>query len=133
MATTRVGLRAGCAGVTLTEPVGVGDKWAKLADHSRATRFVTIAALGLPVDDFWVGIRGDLTAEQIKALKLAGIVAYDLRRTAAAWGEPPVEWETLRTFVRVAADDDSEAKAEVAQALGLDADDLLAYSTEIFR
>jgi hypothetical protein len=39
----------------------------------------------------------------------------------------------LRTFVRVAADDDSEAKAEVAQALGLDADDLLAYSTEIFR
>jgi hypothetical protein len=83
--------------------------------------------------DFWVGVRGDLTAEQIEALKAAGIVVYDLRRTAGGWGEPPIEWETLRTFVRVSAPDDSGAKGEVAQALGLDAGDLLAYSAEIFR
>ena len=44
--------------------------------------------------DFWVGVRGDLTAEQIEALKAAGIVVYDLRRTAGGWGEPPIEWET---------------------------------------
>jgi hypothetical protein len=85
------------------------------------------------VGDFWVGIRGDLTAEQLEALKSAEIVAYDLRRTAAGWGEPPIEWETQRTFVRVSAADDSEAKGEVARALGLDADDLVAHSTEVFR
>jgi hypothetical protein len=85
------------------------------------------------VGDFWVGIRGDLAAEQLEALKSAGIVAYDLRRTAGGWGEPPIEWETLRTFVRVSAAEDSEAKSEVARALGLDADDLLAYSAEVFH
>jgi hypothetical protein len=84
------------------------------------------------VGDFWVGIRGDLTAEQLEALTSAGIVAYDLRRTAAGWGEPPIEWETHRTFVRVSAADDSEARGE-ARALGLHADDLVAYSTEVFR
>jgi hypothetical protein len=83
--------------------------------------------------EFWVGIRGDLTAEQIEALKAAGIVVYDLRRTAGAWGEPPFEWETLRTFVSVSAADDSEAKSVVAQPLGLDDTDLIAYSAEIFR
>jgi hypothetical protein len=85
------------------------------------------------VGDFWVGIRGDLTAEQLEALKSAGIVAYDLRRTAGGWGEPPIEWETLRTFVRVSAREDSEARGEVAEALGLDAADLLAYSDEVFQ
>lgn len=83
--------------------------------------------------DFWVGIRGELTAEQLEALKSAGIVAYDLRKTAAGWGEPPIEWETQRTFVRVSAAGDSEARGEVAQPLGLDADDLLAHSTEVFH
>jgi hypothetical protein len=84
------------------------------------------------VADFWVGMRGDLTAEIIEALKSAGIATYDLRRTAGGWGDPPIEWETLRTFVPVSAAGDSEAKAEVAGALGLDADDLLVYSVEVF-
>jgi hypothetical protein len=66
-------------------------------------------------------------------LKSAGTVGYDLQRTAGSWGEPPIESETLRTFVRVSAGDDSEAKDEVAATLGLDADDLLAYSDEIFH
>jgi hypothetical protein len=85
------------------------------------------------VGDYWVGIRGDLTAEELEALKSAGIVAYDLRRTAGGWGEPPIEWETLRTFVRVSAGEDSEARGVVAEALGLDAADLLAYSDEVFH
>jgi hypothetical protein len=66
------------------------------------------------------------------ARKAATIFVYDLRRTAGGWGDPPIEWETLRTFVRVSARDDLAAKREVAGALGLDADDLLAYSDEIF-
>lgn len=83
--------------------------------------------------DFWVGIRGDLTADAIEALKRSGIAVYDLRRTASGWGDPPIEWETLRTFVSVSAADDSEAKAVVAGVLGLDADDLLAYSGDVFH
>ncbi|HEY3070510.1 MAG TPA: hypothetical protein VGJ34_09350 [Gaiellaceae bacterium] len=82
--------------------------------------------------EFWVGIRGDLAPEQIEALKAAGIVAYDLRKMAVGWGEPPIEWETLRTFVRVSASEDSEAKEEVARALGIDAHDLVAYSNDVF-
>jgi hypothetical protein len=82
--------------------------------------------------DFWVGIRGDLTAEAVEALRAAGIAVYDLRRTTGGWGDPPNEWETLRTFVSVSAAVDSDAKAEIAGVLGLDADDLLAYSAEIF-
>lgn len=91
-----------------------------------------MTAYACRVGDFWVGVRGDLTAEQTEALKAAGIVVYDLRRTAGAWGETPVEWQTLRTFVRVSTADDSEAKDEVAEALGLDATDLLAYSDDVF-
>jgi hypothetical protein len=82
--------------------------------------------------EFWVGIRGDLAPDQIAALTAAGIVAYDLRKMAGAWGEPPLQWETLRTFVRVSASDDSAAKEEVARALGLEAHDLVAYSNEVF-
>jgi hypothetical protein len=67
-----------------------------------------------------------------QALKAAGIVVYDLRMTAGAWGEPPVQWETLRTFVRVSAADDSEARGDVAGALGIEASDLVAYSNEFF-
>jgi hypothetical protein len=49
--------------------------------------FILCVELGLPCGRFWAGIRGDLTAEQLEALKSAGIVAYDLRRTAGGWGE----------------------------------------------
>lgn len=83
--------------------------------------------------EFWVGIRGDLAPEQIAALTAAGIAPYDLRRLASGWGEPPIEWETMRTFVRVSADDDSAAKAEIERVLGLDAADLVAYSAEVFK
>jgi hypothetical protein len=85
------------------------------------------------VAEFWVGIRGDLTTEEIGALKAAGIVVADLRMSAAGWGEPPTEWKTLRTFVPVPAADESEAKAVIAEAVGLEADDLVVYSADVFR
>ena len=81
---------------------------------------------------FWVGIKGDLTAEQMEALKTAGIVLDDLRLISAGYGTPP-QWETMRTCVHVPAVDESEARTEVARAVGVDADDLLAFSAEIFR
>jgi hypothetical protein len=81
---------------------------------------------------FWVGIKGDLTAEQMEALKTAGIVLDDLRLISAGYGTP-TQWETMRTCVHVPAVDESEAKTEVARTLGVDAGDLLAFSAEVFR
>ena len=81
---------------------------------------------------FWVGIKGDLTAEQREALKTGGIVVDDLRLISAGYGTP-TQWETMRTCVHVPAVDESEARTEVARAVGVDADDLLAFSAEIFR
>jgi len=81
---------------------------------------------------FWVGIKGDLTGEQREALKTGGIVVDDLRLISAGYGTP-TQWETMRTCVHVPAVDASEARAEVARAVGVDADDLLAFSAEIFR
>jgi hypothetical protein len=81
--------------------------------------------------EFWVGIRGNPTAEQLAALESTGIAVDDLRLISGGFGTP-VQWETLRTCVRIPAADESEAKATVAQALDSDAD-LVAYSAEIFR
>ena len=108
--------------------VGVGCPFHREPSVARLVNDLDVPA----VSDFWVGVRGDLTAEAIEALRGAGIVVYDLRRTAGGWGDPPVEWETLRTFVSVSAADELEANAEVAGVLGLDADDLLACSAEFF-
>jgi precorrin isomerase len=84
------------------------------------------------VAGFWVGIKGDLTGEQREALKTGGIVVDDLRLISAGYGTP-THWETMRTCVHVPAVDESEAKAGVARAVGVDADDLLVFSAEIFR
>jgi hypothetical protein len=81
---------------------------------------------------FWVGIRGDLIEEQREALMAAGIVVDDLRLISAGYGTP-TQWETMRTCVHVPAVDESEAKTEVARALAIDADDLLAFSAGVFR
>ena len=56
----------------------------------------------------------------------------DLRLISAGYGTP-TQWETMRTCVHVPAVDESEARTEVARAVGVDADDLLAFSAEIFR
>jgi hypothetical protein len=80
--------------------------------------------------EFWVGVRGDLTAEQIDALRSAGVAVDDLRRLSVGRDD---EWTTARTFVCAEAEDEAGARAEVAGALGLNADDLLTLSAEIWR
>jgi hypothetical protein len=81
--------------------------------------------------EFWVGMKGDLAAEQMEALTSAGIAVDDLRRTLSGRGIP-IQWETMRTFVRVSAVDEPEARGKVARTLGLESGDLLTYPPEIF-
>ncbi len=81
------------------------------------------------MDQFWVGIRGDLTTEQFAALESAEFaLGRGLRRTGACVGTPPFKWETQRTYVPVSANDKSEATAAVATALALKPGDLVAHS-----
>ena len=63
-------------------------------------------------------------------MKSAGIAVNDLRRLSGGYGD---QWQTLPTFARATAADESEARAEVALALGVGADVLIAYSAEIFN
>jgi hypothetical protein len=80
--------------------------------------------------EFWVCVRGNLSEQQVTTLAAAGVAVDDLRRISGGYGD---EWQTLRTCVHASAMDDSEAKEEIAKALSLDATELAAYSTEIFR
>lgn len=80
-----------------------------------------------------MGIKGDLGAEQVEALRSAGIASGDFRLISGGYGDFPIEWTTLRTCVQVSAADESEARADVARALGVDASDLLTFSAEVFR
>jgi hypothetical protein len=84
--------------------------------------------------DYWVGVRGDPTTEDLAALQSAGLDVSDLRNTSTGRYDAPavIEWRTLRTFVRVSADDEDAAKAQVAEVLGLPAPDLVAYSAAVF-
>ena len=85
------------------------------------------------MDDFWVGIPGELTLEQLGTLQGAGFaMGSGLRQTAAAYGLPPFQLKTIRTFVPVSANDESEATAAVATALALEPGDLVAYSADVF-
>jgi hypothetical protein len=83
--------------------------------------------------EFWVCMRGDMTAKQVATLEAAGVATDDLRRISAGFQGAPDEWQTLRTCVRISARDDSNAKDEIARVLDLDAADLVTYSAEIFR
>jgi hypothetical protein len=67
---------------------------------------------------FSVGVKGDLTDEQTKALALAGIA---VETTSYAGGG---ELDPMRTYLHVIADDESEAETKVAEELNLDAADL---------
>jgi hypothetical protein len=58
---------------------------------------------------FWLGIRGDLTPQQQDALDRAGITVEHDRESLRDHGVP-VDWEALRTFARVSAAHESEAK-----------------------
>jgi hypothetical protein len=85
---------------------------------------------------FWIGISGDLTRGQHEML--AGIgsdlglnLDRGLRQTIGGYGNPPTNWETLRTFVSVEADDADAAAASVAGVLGLKPGDVVAYSGDL--
>jgi len=52
----------------------------------------------------------------------------ELRQTAGTRGPPPFQWQTLRTFVPVSANDKSEAAVSVATALALEPRDLVTYT-----
>jgi hypothetical protein len=83
------------------------------------------------VPELWVGIPGDLRAEQAEALTSAEIAVDDLLVIAA--GRFGGELKTVRTLVRVWAVDESEAKGEAARVIGFDAGDLIVYSPKMFR
>jgi hypothetical protein len=86
--------------------------------------------------EFWIGAPGELSTEQLAALSEAGIAVDDFRQLATGRSGHEavvIAWEVVRTFVRVPAEDESQATAKVAEALRVDARDLRAYSAEIFR
>jgi hypothetical protein len=68
---------------------------------------------------FSVGVKGELTEEQTKALALAGI-AVETTSYAGYGGE----LDLMRTHLHVIADDESEAKTKVAEELNVDAAEL---------
>ena len=84
------------------------------------------------MDEFWVGKQGTLEEDERTALQDSGVDVEDLRRMTASTGSAR-DWWTLRTFVSVPAADEFAARTRVAQVLELDADDLVAYSADIFR
>ena len=64
-------------------------------------------------------------------MESAGIAVEDLRLISAGFGVP-VQWEMMRTCVRVSAADESVARAAIALTLGVNMADLRTYSAEIF-
>jgi hypothetical protein len=83
--------------------------------------------------EYWVCVRGELTDHDVTGLNARGVATDDLRRISGGFGSAPIQWQTLRTCVRVSATDDSEAIETIAEVLGLEAADLTAYSAEVFR
>jgi hypothetical protein len=82
--------------------------------------------------EYWVCVRGDLTPEQVTELGDAGIAARDLRKS--------LEGSACRSSGRrcgpasgVSAGDDSEAKATVSAALGVETTDLTTLSAEVWK
>jgi hypothetical protein len=68
---------------------------------------------------FLVGVRGELTEEQTKALALAGIAVET--PSASDYGG---QIDPMRTHLHVIANDESEAKTKVAKELNVDAAEL---------
>ena len=83
------------------------------------------------MNEFWVGIRGELTPDQQQTLMSSGLPYRGQLRESKA-GYRGGDWIVLRTFVTVAADNVDAAKSRVAEALGAEADDLTALSAGFF-
>jgi hypothetical protein len=78
---------------------------------------------------FWVGVPGEFTAEQATALTSDGLDVDDLRRSQGGRGD---EWRTLRTFLRVPAEQKPDAVARVAAILDIDARKLSVHPEWVF-
>ena len=76
--------------------------------------------------EFRVRVNGDLTPGQVEALGAADAALDDVGEEPSSAGYYGTDLEVTLTYVRVAADDESEASAKVAHALGLDPRNLLA-------
>jgi hypothetical protein len=76
--------------------------------------------------DFRVRVNGELTPEQVEALRAADCVLDDVGEEPSAAGYYGTDLDVALTYVRVSAEDESEASAKVAHALGLDPSNLLA-------
>jgi hypothetical protein len=75
---------------------------------------------------FRIRVNGELTPEQVEALGAAGVVLDDVEEEPSSAGYYGADLDVALTSVRVSADDESEASAEVADVLGVDPSDLLA-------
>jgi hypothetical protein len=74
---------------------------------------------------FRIRVNGELTPEQVEALGAAGVV-LDVEEEPSSAGYYGTDLDVALTYVRVSADDESEASAKVADVLGVDPRDLLA-------
>jgi hypothetical protein len=84
-----------------------------LAKHSRLQK----------VPDFIVRVSGEITPEEERALRSAGIQRHDAGSAASAYGG---ELDIVLSFVRTSADSEREARAKVAHILGCNPDDVTA-------
>jgi hypothetical protein len=73
--------------------------------------------------DFSVRVNGELTSEQVEALRAAGIVLDDVGPPEAGYGG---NLDVVLTYVCVSAENESDASTKVANVLGADPRYLLA-------
>jgi hypothetical protein len=79
------------------------------------------------VPDFIVRVSGEITPEEERALRSAGIQRHDAGSTATDYGG---ELDVVLSFVRTSADNEREARAKVAHILGCNPDDVTARPAE---
>lgn len=72
---------------------------------------------------FWVGVSGELAAEQRRQLAADGLTERGQLRES----NRPGEFHVLRTYVSLQATDSTAAKARVAAALGMEPAELVAH------
>ena len=77
--------------------------------------------------DFIIRVSGEITREEERALRSAGIQRHDARSAAAAYGG---ELSVVLSFVRTSAASEREARAKVADILGCNPDDVTARRAE---
>jgi hypothetical protein len=78
------------------------------------------------VPDFIIRVSGEITLEEERALRSAGIQRHAGSAAAAYGGELNV----VLSFVRASSDSDREARAKVAHILGCNPDDVTARPAE---